>query len=1037
MNSAPLARVLIVDDEAAQMRALRDTLRDQGYETAGFTTGEGALRALREEQFDLLLTDLMMPGMDGVALLAAAVKIDPQLVGILMTGKGTIETAVQAMQAGALDYILKPFKVSAILPVVARAVSVRRLRLENLDLRNTVAIHELNQAIAHTLDPNVLLDKIADAALAQFEADEASIMLLADDGRFLYVAAIRGERRDALLGERVPIGEGIAGWVAARREPLVLEGEIKDPRLAPRHPRAEIQSALSMPLITRNKLIGVINVNCTRKRRTFAAGQIKVLGIFTNAAAAGIEAARLYEDQRRADARYREVLHMAADGIVSIDDEQRIVVFNGGAENLFGYRAEEVLGRPLNTLLPAEAAEAHRLHVRSFGQGPDRSRQMGARDQRLFGRRKDGTLFHAEVGISKRSEHDKKLYTAVVRDITQRVQQEERIARLTRIHTVLSGINSTIVRVRDRQELFNEACRIAVEHGNFGMAWIGLYDPAAQEVTPVAWAGFEASEYLGGVKSPIRDDLPQGRGILAQAIKSRKPVFDNDITADPEVGGKRRAEAIGRGYRSVIVLPLIVEGEVVGSLSLFAKESKFFDDEEIKLLTELAGDVSFALDHIAKEQKLDYLAYYDSLTGLPNRTLFNDRLEQRVSAARKDRKGFAVVMLDLERFRNINETLGRQAGDDLLRQVGQRVKNTLEETDILANVGGDHFAIATRRGEEGGDAAHILERVLSAAFGQPFQIGGNDLRVGARTGVSIYPADGADADSLLRNAEAALRKAKASGERYLFYQPKMNAAVAENLLLENRLRQALEKEQFVLHYQPKVDLAKGVVSGLEALIRWNDPETGLVPPIRFIPLLEETGMILDVGRWAVRKALEDYRKWHARGLQPPRIAVNVSPIQIRQKDFVSVVRDAISEFPAGSHGLDLEITEGLIMDDIEGNIEKLRALRDGGVDIAIDDFGTGYSSLGYLARLPVNALKVDRSFIITMVKSADSMAIVSAIISLAHSLKLKVIAEGVETEDQRNWLKRLECDEMQGYLFSRPLPAAEVEAKFLGSAAAR
>jgi EAL domain-containing protein (putative c-di-GMP-specific phosphodiesterase class I) len=281
-------------------------------------------------------------------------------------------------------------------------------------------------------------------------------------------------------------------------------------------------------------------------------------------------------------------------------------------------------------------------------------------------------------------------------------------------------------------------------------------------------------------------------------------------------------------------------------------------------------------------------------------------------------------------------------------------------------------------------------------------------------------------DTLFRNAEAALKRAKASGERYLFYRPDMNARVAETLLLENKLRQALDREQFVLHYQPKVDLAKGTISGLEALIRWNDPETGLVPPLKFIPLLEETGMILEAGRWAMQKAVADYREWHTQGLQPPRIAVNVSPIQLRQKDFVEVVRDVIGGAAAGPHGLDLEITESLIMEDIEGNIEKLRAVRDMGVNVAIDDFGTGYSSLRYLAKLPVNALKIDRSFIITMTGSADSMTIVSTIISLAHALNLKVIAEGVDAEEQRKLLRLLKCDEMQGYLFSRPVPKDDV-----------
>jgi hypothetical protein len=429
MTSAPLARILIVDDEAANLRALCDTLRDHGYGTEGFTAGKDALGALRERPFDVLLTDLMMPGMDGVALLTAALNIDPHLVGVLMTGRGTIETAVRAMQAGALDYVLKPLKMSDLLPVLARAVVVRRLRLENLELRNTVAVHELTQAIAHTLDPHVLLEKVADAVLSQFEADEVSVMLLAEDGESLHVAAVRGEGRETLLGTRVSIGEGVSGHVATHREPVVLQGEIRETAMTPLYPRAEIRSALSMPMMTRNKLVGVLNLNYTRQPRTIPFGQIKVMSIFVNAAAAGIEAARLYEDQRRIYARYREVLYMAVDGIISIDHDQRIVLFNGGAERMFGYDPEEVLGKPLSVLLPNEVAETHHRHVEAFGQGTDQSRAM-ARGTPLVGRRKDGALLNLEVGISKRSENGAILYTAVVRDVTQRLEQEKRIARL-------------------------------------------------------------------------------------------------------------------------------------------------------------------------------------------------------------------------------------------------------------------------------------------------------------------------------------------------------------------------------------------------------------------------------------------------------------------------------------------------------------------------------------------------------------------------------------------------------------------------------
>jgi len=435
MSSPTVARLLIVDDEAANMQALVETLRDHGYATEGFTTGAQALAAMRQGPFDVLLTDLMMPGMDGVQLLAEAQQVDAQIVGILMTGKGTIATAVQAMQAGALDYVLKPLKVSTLLPVLARAVSVRQLRLENLELRNTVAIHELNQAIAHTVDAGVLLDKVANAALSQFEADEASVMLFTEDGEALSVAAVRGEGRESLLGTLVPLGKGIAGHVAVQREPLVASGEITHTGLKPLFPRPGIQTALCMPMMTRGKLIGVLNVNYTHQARHIPSGQVKVLSIFANAAAAGIEAARLYEDERRTQARYAEVLNMAADGILSIDAQQRIVLFNRGAEKIFGYSANEILGEPIDVLLPSGMAATHHRHVEAFMRGPDQSRSMAGR-RRLAGRRKDGSPVNVEVGISKHAEDGEVLCTAIVRDVSERVALEDQLRQAQKMEAV-------------------------------------------------------------------------------------------------------------------------------------------------------------------------------------------------------------------------------------------------------------------------------------------------------------------------------------------------------------------------------------------------------------------------------------------------------------------------------------------------------------------------------------------------------------------------------------------------------------------------
>jgi len=317
--------------------------------------------------------------------------------------------------------------------------------------------------------------------------------------------------------------------------------------------------------------------------------------------------------------------------------------------------------------------------------------------------------------------------------------------------------------------------------------------------------------------------------------------------------------------------------------------------------------------------------------------------------------------------------------------------------------------------------ARFIEKHLGEVYGEPFRVNDTELQISARVGIAIYPDNGADADTLFRNAEAALKKAKAGGERYLFYTETMNARVAEKLSLENKLRQALEKDEFVLYYQPKVDLETRSILGVEALIRWRSPELGLVPPMDFIPLLEETGLILQVGSWALRRAASDHRSWVEQGLKPLRVAVNVSPIQLRQRDFVRIVEQAIMEGVAPV-AIDLEITESLIMEDIQTNIEKLILLRKLGVQVAIDDFGTGYSSLSYLARLPVETLKIERSFVITMLEDPNTATLVQTMITLAHSFRLKVVAEGVDSEDQAKMLRLLRCDQMQGYLFSKPLP---------------
>ena len=570
--------------------------------------------------------------------------------------------------------------------------------------------------------------------------------------------------------------------------------------------------------------------------------------------------------------------------------------------------------------------------------------------------------------------------------------QQKRVERLNRTLATLSAINALIVRAYDRQALLEEACRIAVEKGGFRLAAIGLAD-ASRHLTLAAQAG---------EGSPERE--------LERLRPGTQAMIWNDVQAG-----------------SYVALPLIANEEPAGVLLLYARVRDFFDDEEMRLLHELAGDISFALHHLEQKARMDYLAYHDSLTDLPNRSLFTDRMTQALNAARREKRFAAAVFVDVERFRMVNETFGRKAGDDLLRTIGTRLRATAREEDTVARIGADHFAIAVAPFDRPGDTTHWLIDRLDRAFAQPIAVDGVELRITLKVGVAVFPADGESTESLCANAETALNKAKEANQRYLFYAPEMNARVAESLDMENRLRRALEEGRLGLHYQPKIDVKTGAIAGLEALIRWTDPELGSVPPSRFVGLMEETGMILAAGRWALRQAAADIRHWQSLGMEVPRIAVNVSAIQLRQQDFVDSVMEALHEMGDGKPMLDLEITESVLVDDIEASTRKLQTLRRAGVEVSVDDFGTGYCSLSYLARLPVDTLKIDRSFVVRMRDAGYPRNIVAMIVSLAHTLGLKVIAEGVEDDAQVHLLKELGCDQIQGYFISVPLPAQQIE----------
>lgn len=759
--------------------------------------------------------------------------------------------------------------------------------------------------------------------------------------------------------------------------------------------------------------------------RDQSAKVVRIAGTATDITDGRLTTLELRESERR----FSDLLGNVELVSIMLDHEGRITYCNEYLLRMTGWSHAEVIGRDwIELFIPPESREVKAVVFADLlANSPD----VWHHENEIVSRSGDRRLIRWNNSVLRSVAGDVIGTASIGEDITEQKRSELKIKRLNRVYAVLSGINSLIVRVQDRDLLFKEACEVAIEHGRFKMAWIGVVDRSAQKIVPIASAGAEP-EFVALIKDSfsLREDVPiDGTDHTARAVREKRAIVLNEIEGDTTVFLTK--DRIERGIFSMAILPLMVSNEALGVLALYADESEFFDEKELKLLTELASNIALATDHIDKRQRLDYLYYYDVLTGLANRSLFLERVGQYVRSATGPGHTLALFLIDLERFKNINDTLGQAAGDVLLKQVAEWLTVNVGDANLLARVGADRFAVVITEVSKEGDIARLLDKMIQAFLEHPFQVNDTAFRIAAKVGVALFPEDGIDADTLFKKAEAALKKAKMNGERYLFYTQKMTEAVAIRLTLENQLRQALEKGQFVLHYQPKINLASGQLTGVEALIRWNDPRTGLVPPGRFIPILEETGLIHDVGRWALCTAIDDYLRWNSAGLANVRVAVNVSPVQLRNRGFITEIRRAVDIDPRAASGLELEITESLIMEDVKRGGEILQAIRLMGVRIAIDDFGTGFSSLSYLAKLPVDTLKIDRSFVMDLVDGPEGLALVSTIITLAHSLKLKVVAEGVETEEQSRLLRLLNCDEFQGYLFSKPVPREILETRFL------
>jgi diguanylate cyclase (GGDEF)-like protein/PAS domain S-box-containing protein len=694
----------------------------------------------------------------------------------------------------------------------------------------------------------------------------------------------------------------------------------------------------------------------------------------------------------------------------------RYVVVNDAFEKTLHKPREEIIGRTALDLYPETLA-----------------REIMANDQAMIRagrnvqvteilRQADGDHTYLVHKFPIRDENGAlTLLGGVSLDITERIQQQKKLARLLRIRELTSEVNAAIARTRDRATLLTELCRVAVEVGGMRSAWAALFDREGRYLEPVALSG-RSSATLEELRGLLRTATLETVSLPVLAVMRAEMVVDNDI-ANSALGATWKTRCLANGYRSGISAPLFSRGRLTGTFTLYSGEAHYFDSDELWLFKDLAADIHLALENIERQEQLDYLAYFDALTGVANRTLFLDRVNRLLGEARRAHTRTALVLLDVERMRFINDSFGRSAGDALLRQLAARLGSQFGE-EMIARIGLDAFGVCFPGLATAVEAGSVVAAAFSDFFKPEFEIGGRHLPVSAKYGVALFPEDSDQAEHLLECAETALKTAKTRGETMVFYTPRLNADVAERMALETRLRRAVERREFVLHYQPKLSVDDGRLDGVEALLRWNDPVAGLTLPAKFIPLLEENGLIVEVGRWALEEAAAAHGRWRSEGLKAPRIAVNISPVQLRNERFTQELVDAAQAHAA--HGIDLEITESMVIHDLDRSMRLLSALRGSGVRVAMDDFGTGYSSLSYLARLPLDYLKVDRSFVDGLERNTDHAAIVLAITTLAHSLRLKVVAEGVETEQQLKLLRELRCDQIQGFLVGRPVPEQQI-----------
>ena len=673
----------------------------------------------------------------------------------------------------------------------------------------------------------------------------------------------------------------------------------------------------------------------------------------------------LAENYRLAEMQIRAIVDNTADAIITFGDDGVISTYNAAAQTIFGYDTLEAVGQPITLLIPDL-----NLH-----HSPDQAKR-----HEVVGRHRNDRDFPLELSLSAMNLAGKSMTIAIGHDITRRKQAEE--ATRTQVEWLKTLVNA----LPDLVCFKDEEGRWLVANSHY-LAATGLSDV----------------EYRGLTNAQLAAKSSEFNPSLTEFESAVIPHRDSTACYEQVVKNPNGVENIF----DVTTIPL------------------FHDDGAHRGMVIIGRDIT---ERKMAAQRISHLAHHDSLTGLPNRELFQERLRQSLAMCKRDKSKVALMFLDLDKFKDVNDTLGHHIGDVLLKAVARRLSRCVRETDTVARLGGDEFAILLTQLVDPSDATKVAETII-AAISDPFGLEEHEVLTSTSIGITIAPDDSVNPEQLQKNADLAMYRSKAEGRNnYHYYIAEMDAEIQARKLIEQDLRLALGTPQLRMHFQPLIEIATGAIVGCEALIRWLHPGRGWVSPAQFVPVAERSDLIQTIGRWVLFRSCQQAQMWAQEGLPPLKVAVNLSPAQFKQRGLVEIISSILDQTGMPPSQLQLEITEGIAMQNVEQTLEILRQIRAMGVVISIDDFGTGYSSLNYLKRFPVDKLKIDRSFVVDIGRHPDNEAVVKAIVDLGHSLGTRVNVEGVETQEQMDFLTKIGVDEAQGFLFSPALPADEFAA---------